>query len=259
MRTTATNDTSTIITTTTHSLRHVPSVLTGPATARADGALPPTPRWLHEDPYACARMAIGMPWIDRHMLEGRRQRAVDELDALDQEAVEWMRRKREADQEALAVHELLWPPVPAGWARRPPRPDQAPLPPVAADARVLAGVWLRRVSLSLLQLHGELALRDLHILLILYGFTVGGSRPVKALADALGFETGAGPSHPSATGGLRPAVARPAPTSSRPRPRSRAGGLVPGAGVRTRRATGGVQSSDGRGLTPIRWCPAVWK
>ena len=133
-------------------------------------------------------MAIGMPWIDRHMLEGRRQRAVDELDALDQEAVEWMRRKREADQEALAVHELLWPPVPAGWARRPPRPDQAPLPPVAADARVLAGVWLRRVSLSLLQLHGELALRDLHILLILYGFTVGGSRPVKALADALGFE-----------------------------------------------------------------------
>lgn len=181
MRTTTTNATTT-------RSRHVPSVLTGPATARADGALPPTPRWLHEDPYACARMAIGMPWIDRHMLEGRRQRAVDELDALDQEAVEWMRRKREADREALAVHELLWPPVPAGWARRPPRPDEAPLPPVAADARVLAGVWLRRVSLSLLQLHGELALRDLHILLILYGFTVGGSRPVKALADALGFE-----------------------------------------------------------------------
>jgi hypothetical protein len=54
-------------------------------------------------------------------------------------------------------------------------------------------------------------------------------------------------------------VARPAPTASRPRPRSRAGGLVPGAGVRTRRATGGRQISVGRGLIPIRWCPAVWK
>ena len=75
-----------------------------------------------------------------------------------------------------------------GWARRPPRPDQAPLPPVATDARPLFGRHLRRVCLSLLHQHGELALRDLHLLLILHGFTLTGSAPVKALADALGHE-----------------------------------------------------------------------
>ena len=174
--------------TTYHRTRLVPRVLDGPATARADGALPPTPRWLKDDPYAPARWAIGMPWIDRHMLEARRQRAVDALDALDRESVDWMRRKQAADREALAVHDLLWPAIPDGWARRPPRPDQAPLPPVATDARPLFGRHLRRVCLSLLHQHGELALRDLHLLLILHGFTLTGSAPVKALADALGHE-----------------------------------------------------------------------
>ena len=171
-----------------HPSRLVPRVLDRPATARAHGALPPTPRWLKDDPYAPARWAIGMPWIDRHMLEARRQRAVDALDALDRESVDWMRRKRLADDEALAVHELLWPAIPDGWARRPPRPDEAPLPPESADARPLFGRHLRRVCLSLLHQHGELALRDLHLLLILHGYTLTGSAPVKALSDALGYE-----------------------------------------------------------------------
>ena len=133
-----------------HPSRLVPRVLDSPATARAHGALPPTPRWLKDDPYAPARWAIGMPWIDRHMLEARRQRAVDALDALDRESVDWMRRKRLADHEALAVHELLWPAIPDGWARRPPRPDQAPLPPRGCRCPPALRRHLRRVCLSLL-------------------------------------------------------------------------------------------------------------
>ena len=152
--------------------------------ARADGALPPVPRWLKDDPYAAARMAAGLSWAERQMLDDRRQRAVDQLDALDAEAIDWMRRKRVADREALDLHEHLWPAVPSGWARRPPRPDEAPLPPEMATARPLYRAPLRRVCLALLRIHGELTLRELHCLLLLYGFTIGGDGPVKRLAEA---------------------------------------------------------------------------
>ena len=217
----------------------------GPPTARAHGALPPAHRWLVDDPYASARMAIGMAWIDRHMLEGRRQKAVDELDALDREACAWMRRKQAADREALEIHERLWPPMPAGWARRPPRPDQAPLPPVAESARPLGGAVLRRVVLSLLQLHGELRvtrcphpadplrLRDRQPDA---GEVLGRRAPLRAAR---------GSSRPAAAGRLRAGAAGGLPASG-PDPRPRARGLVPGARASPRCRAGGRRRAPAR-------------
>ena len=159
---------------------------------RPDGSLPPSPRFLHEDPYSAARYAAGLPWIDRHMLDKRRQVIVDDLDALDAEGVEWMRRRRTVLNDALAMHEKLWPTLPGGWARRPPRPDQAPLPPCESDARPVRGVELRATSLRILDRHHLLCLRELHVLLHLYGFVIDSRTPVKALGDALGHEARAG-------------------------------------------------------------------
>jgi hypothetical protein len=73
--------------------------------ARADGSLPPSPRWLKDDQYSTARYAAGLPWIDRHMLDKRRQVLVDTLDAFDEEAVSFIRRRRPIIEEALTMHE----------------------------------------------------------------------------------------------------------------------------------------------------------
>ena len=102
---------------------------------RADGSLPPSTRFLHHDPYSAARYAAGLSWVERHVLDKRRQELVDELDALDAEAGRWVRRRRAVLDDALAMHEQLWPTLPGGWARRPPRPDQSPLPPCDNNAR----------------------------------------------------------------------------------------------------------------------------
>ena len=85
---------------------------------------------------------------------------------------------------------------------------------------------LRRVCLSLLQLHGELALRDLHILLILYGFTVGAVGPSRPWPTRSGTNWSRAES-PVRSGRLRPAVARPA----QPRPDPHLG-PAPRTGIR---------------------------
>jgi hypothetical protein len=176
------------------------------------------------------------------MVEGRRQAAVDALDRLDAEAVEWMRRKRAADAEALAIHERLWPAVESGWARRPPRPDEAPLPPEAEGARPLYSAPLRRTCLALLRRHGQLTLRELHILLLLYGFTIAGDGPVKRLADALGYETREGRAVRVRRATYRPATAGPG-----------AGGPASGGP-----SLGGVERPDPTlGPAPEDWYPSL--
>ena len=178
---------------------------------RPDGSLPPTPRHLHHDPYVRARRASGLGWSARQRIDVERQAIVDGLDALDAESVDWMHRRRALVERALAYHEWLWPPFERDWARRPPRPDQAPLPPIAANARPVWGQHLRTVSLALLRRHGQLALRELHMLLHLYGFEIQTRKPVQALADALGFETDEGRVERVARGVYRARWSGPAP------------------------------------------------
>lgn len=153
-----------------------------------DGALPHSPRWSKDDPYRTTRHSAGIGPFERRMLDEQRARIVEELHELDDESIRWMKRRRFALYGALHVHERLWPSCPAGRARRPPRPDQAPMPPVDIDARPLRGINLRVVALGLLQQHRQLTLREMHALLHLSGYVIASPTPVKALADALGYE-----------------------------------------------------------------------
>ena len=76
--------------------------------------------------------------------------------------------------------------------RRRPMVDEPPMPPELPDARPLHGVELRAVAVRLLRQHGRHRLRDLHGLLHCYGYAVAGPRPVKDLADAMGYEVRCG-------------------------------------------------------------------
>ena len=156
--------------------------------ARPDGSLPPSPRWWSDDPYPAARRAARLRCAERQMLDAARQEVVDRLDQLDVVAVEFMRRRRATMAEAEEIHEALWPAVPAGWARRPPRPGRSPIAPQVADPHPLRGVHLRSFCLALLRQHGELTLTEIHTLVHLYGYEIAGRAPVKALADSLGYE-----------------------------------------------------------------------
>jgi len=74
-------------------------------------------------------------------------------------------------------------PAPAGFAA---------LPPVPADAQFVRGRRLRAVCLALLARFGEQSLVQLHGLLHRHGFAVDHDHSVKALADALGYDTDKG-------------------------------------------------------------------
>ena len=156
--------------------------------ARPDGALPPTPRWTKDDEWRLARANAGLTFTHRHALDRERQVVVDQLDGLDREAGQLIERRRTVLAEARDIHRMLWPPATRDWARRPPRPDAAPLAPMVNDAEELTGWALRWVAMALLRRHGELELREIHDLIHLMGYCVGGRNPVKALGDTLGHE-----------------------------------------------------------------------
>ena len=102
--------------------------------ARPDGALPPTPRWTKDDEWRLARANAGLTFTHRHALDRERQVVVDQLDGLDREAGQLIERRRAVLAEARDIHRMLWPPATRDWARRPPRPDAAPLAPMVNDA-----------------------------------------------------------------------------------------------------------------------------
>ena len=83
--------------------------------ARPDGSLPPSPRWMNDDPYRVARLTAGLRCGERIRLDQRRQQLVEWLDELDTIVASWMRERREALDEAEEIHEILWPAVEAGW------------------------------------------------------------------------------------------------------------------------------------------------
>lgn len=155
---------------------------------RPDGSLPPAPLDARQDRFLKCRRRAGLPRAERAALDRRRAELVALLDALDVEAAEWFERRRALLDEALALHARLWPLVPGGWVRRPPRPGARWLPPLPADARPVEGYGLRFVCQELLARFGELALPELHALIHLYGYELTARHPVKALADAMRYE-----------------------------------------------------------------------
>lgn len=155
---------------------------------RPDGSLPPSPRFAREDRYLRCRRRSGLDPATRAVLDRRRAELVAELNALDVFAIDWFVRRRALLDEALALHEELWPIVPGGTSRRPPRPSARWMPPLPPDARPLEGYGLRLVCQELLARFGDLALPELHALLHLYGYEIVARLPVKALADAMRYE-----------------------------------------------------------------------
>jgi hypothetical protein len=76
--------------------------------------------------------------------------------------------------------------------RQPSTDGRMQLPPVPHGAVQLWGRRLRRLCLALLHRLGPLSLVELHAQIHRHRFAVGSLTPVKALADALGYETDAG-------------------------------------------------------------------
>ena len=87
---------------------------------------------------------------------------------------EWLQRRRALLNEAVDLHEQLWPAQPAGWVRRPPKPGARWMPPLPEPARRLSGWNLRTVCQALLRRFGALALPEMHALLHRYGYEIEG-------------------------------------------------------------------------------------
>lgn len=91
-------------------------------------------------------------------------------------------------EELRAQHRRLWT-VLVRRGRKPLPGGEEALPPVRHDARQLWGRRLRSMCLAILRVHRTpLRLVDLHAELHRRGFVVASDQPVKALADALGYE-----------------------------------------------------------------------
>ena len=113
---------------------------------------------------------------------------IEKIAVLDAEAIDRANERRALVEQAKELRDVVWPIVPHHHGRRPPAPDERPLPPLRHDAEHLTGRRLRSVCLALLGRYGELPLFELHSHLHLHGYAVGGPNPVKKLADAMGYE-----------------------------------------------------------------------
>lgn len=122
----------------------------------------------------------------------RRDALLAELAGLDAELRTRTARRTAILDELDVMRERLWPIEPRQRGRRPPAHDESPLSPMAVDARPLWGSELRSFALAVLAHHGPTRLRDLHDLIHRYGYCIDSRTPVKALADALGYEADAG-------------------------------------------------------------------
>lgn len=101
-------------------------------------------------------------------------------------------RRHQLARELAAVRDQLWPRDARRYGRRPGPDGSAQLPPLPATATKLWGRRLRAVCLAILRATGSTTLRELHALLHHRGYDVDSAQPVKALADALGYETDQG-------------------------------------------------------------------
>jgi hypothetical protein len=125
-------------------------------------------------------------------LQVRREEILTEVARLDTELVELSTARRELLDELTDLRDRLWPRVEWCHGRRPPRDDQPPMPPLTDETRPLTGRALRSTCLAIIRRHGSVRLDDLHRLLHLYGYAVASPTPVKALADAMGYEVARG-------------------------------------------------------------------
>lgn len=117
-----------------------------------------------------------------HAEAGRRMRSIDGL-------IESLVDERLACLDLLVdCRDQLRPRWGRRHSRRRASVDEAPFPEAQPAARPIEGIDLRSVALTILRRHGPQRLRDLHGLIHLYGYRIGGVRPVQRLGDAMAYE-----------------------------------------------------------------------
>jgi hypothetical protein len=110
------------------------------------------------------------------------------IDAVDRELRRLAEQRRALVAQRRALHRRLWINLAKRGRRAMPDGGRA-LPPLPPDATMLWGRRLRAVCRSLMAGGGAVPLGELHAELHRRGYGVDHPYPVKALADALGYET----------------------------------------------------------------------
>jgi hypothetical protein len=150
--------------------------------------VPRVPGTYTRKPTFLQRQQSALHRATRLRLHARRDASLAELARIDRQLDGLSVRRIALLDELEAARDRLWPAVPICKGRRPPSLDASPMPPVPADARWARGRGLRGLCLTILGRHGALRLEDLHALIHRYGYGVDSPHPVKALADAMGYE-----------------------------------------------------------------------
>lgn len=112
-----------------------------------------------------------------------------ELDRIDALLTRLAARRHHLAARLAAHRDQLWPRDRNRYGRRPGTDGTVQLPTLPATTTKLWGRRLRAVCLALLRLTGESTLTELHVLLHRRGYELDSTHPVKALADALRYET----------------------------------------------------------------------
>ncbi len=127
----------------------------------------------------------------RRQLEQHYAALERDIDELDRELRRLSRRRQELRERRRAVHRQLWVNLAKRGRRAAPDGREA-LPPLPTRASMLWGRRLRSACLAVLARRGPLPLVEIHAELHRLGLGVAQSKPVKALADALGYEADQG-------------------------------------------------------------------
>lgn len=123
----------------------------------------------------------------RRRLEAVRHELDAKLSELDNQLKALADQRRHLANQRRTVHRTLWPNLAKRGRRAAPDGSEA-LPPVPHDVVWLFGRRLRSACIAILARLGPLPLVELHGHLHRLGFGIAHSHPVKALADALGYE-----------------------------------------------------------------------
>lgn len=126
----------------------------------------------------------------RTALQARCQTLSTTITDLDRQLADIAAQRRRLSRELRQHHRRLWPNL-AKRGRQPAPDGTEQLPPIPRDATYLYGRRLRAACLAILTRLGPhpTPLTELHALLHRHHFAIASRHPVKALADALGYET----------------------------------------------------------------------
>ena len=126
----------------------------------------------------------------RAAVQARCQTLSTSIADLDRQLDEIAAQRRRLSRELRQHRRRLWPNL-AKRGRQPAPDGTEQLPPIRHGATYLWGRRLRAACLAILSRlgPGPVTLAELHVLLHRHHFAVASRHPVKALADALGYET----------------------------------------------------------------------